>query len=77
MIARIMMIFLITACSVDSLYSQDWFPTKIVGVEYPAVAIAARIQGAVKVKCVLDPEGDLADDGLDYREGTGTPTARD
>jgi TonB family protein len=42
------------------LVAQDWVPIRIVGVDYPALAIQARIAGKVSVKCILDENGRVA-----------------
>ncbi len=39
------------------LHSQDWMPSRIVGIDYPVLAIQARIAGTVKIKCILDEDG--------------------
>jgi hypothetical protein len=39
------------------LLTQDLTATKVVGIEYPPLAIAARVFGTVKIKCILTAQG--------------------
>jgi TonB family protein len=39
------------------LPAQDWLPTRIVGIDYPVLAIQAGISGTVRIKCILDEDG--------------------
>ena len=43
--------------NVSPLTAQDWLPTRIVGIDYPVLAIQARISGRVRIKCLLDENG--------------------
>ena len=39
------------------LSAQEISPTRIVGMEFPPLAISARVQGAFKIKCSVSPDG--------------------
>ena len=43
--------------SISVVLSQEVTATKVVGIEFPPIAIAARIAGTVKIKCMLAGNG--------------------
>jgi TonB family protein len=46
--------------SVHSLFAQPLIPKRIVGMDYPHLARAARIEGKVEVVCTLKADGSVA-----------------
>ena len=40
--------------------AQQWVPKRIVGMDYPHLARAARIEGLVQVVCSINPDGSVA-----------------
>ena len=40
-----------------SLNTQQWIPKRIIGMDYPHLARAARIEGRVEVLCRINPDG--------------------
>lgn len=50
--------FLLALIALSAL-AQDWTPSRIVSSDYPALPRAARIQGAVEVRCTLDSNGSV------------------
>jgi TonB family protein len=43
-----------------SLNTQQWIPKRIIGMDYPHLARAARIEGRVEVLCRINPDGSVA-----------------
>jgi TonB family protein len=56
-------------------YSQSWEPSKVVGMEYPVIAIQSRIQGVIRVRCALDESGRVA--SVEIAEMSGSKGARE
>jgi TonB family protein len=46
---------------VTGLAAQEWQPVHIVGMPYVAQAREARISGVVRLRCVLNSDGSVAD----------------
>jgi TonB family protein len=56
-IRELMSTVLVSLVCVASLCAQDWAAVRVVGIEYPPIAAAARVQGMVVIQCDLDPSG--------------------
>jgi TonB family protein len=68
-------ISLFIVLGVIPLSAQEWSPSRIVGIDYPTLAIQARIKGTVKVKCVLDADGKVL--STELLEVVGSKGTRD
>jgi hypothetical protein len=42
---------------VESAFAQDLIPIRIVGMNYPPLAVLARITGTLRIKCNVSPDG--------------------
>jgi hypothetical protein len=42
-----------------ALDGPEWFPTRIVNIEYPLLALQSQTQGAVKIRCGVRADGSV------------------
>jgi TonB family protein len=48
-------LYLVVGCKI--LFAQDWVPQKVVGMNYPPLAVQARRQGVVTLECRIGEDG--------------------
>jgi hypothetical protein len=48
---------LLSLTAIETACSQDLIPIRIVSMNYPPLAVAARITGMLKIKCNISPDG--------------------